>query len=48
MFIQSMSDHCESNKRIFFFFFFFFFFSHVTLSHHFGEMGVSHAEIEEC
>ena len=25
MFIQSMSDHCESNKRIFFFFFFFFF-----------------------
>ena len=46
MFIQSMSDHCESNKRIFFSFFLFFF--HVTLSHHFGEMGVSHAEIEEC
>ena len=47
MFIQSMSDHCESNKRIFFSFFLFSFF-HVTLSHHFGEMGVSHAEIEEC
>ena len=47
MFIQSMSDHCESNKRIFFSFFLFFFFQ-VTLSHHFGEMGVSHAEIEEC
>ena len=45
MFIQSISDDCESNKRIFFSFFFFF---HVTLSHHFGEMGVSHAEIEEC
>ena len=27
---------------------FVFFFFHVTLSYHFGEMGVSHAEIEEC
>lgn len=35
-------------KVISVFSFLFFFFFHVTLSHHFGEMGVSHAEIEEC